>query len=270
MFDDAISQVGRSAAQAGAKVVSRYFADLASAGIADKTTDAKSEGLVTAADVEAESAIVELIRSNYPDHSFLAEEAYSETITAEHLWVIDPLDGTNNFAHGIPHFAVSVAYYKNGEAIYGIVIDVARGHVYECGRGLGAWADGKQVHVNQHESLAQTMVGVGFYYDRGEMMQATLESVGLLFAENIHGIRRFGTAALDLIHVGLGRFGAFFEYTLSPWDFAAGRLFVQEAGGTVTTCSGEDLPLDRCSVLATNRRLHPAMLEIVSHYPTKQ
>ena len=97
-------------------------------------------------------------------------------------------------------------------------------------------------------------------------MQATLNSVGQLFAEDIYGIRRFGTAALDLIHVGLGRFGAFFEYTLSPWDFAAGRLFVEEAGGNVTTCHGADLPLDRSSVLATNGRLHPAMLKIVSHY----
>jgi len=212
---------------------------------------------------------VELIRSNFADHSFLAEEAYSETISAEHLWVIDPLDGTNNFAHGIPHFAVSVAYYHHGVAEYGIVIDVARGHVYECGRGMGAWVDGQPANVNQHDTLDQTMVGVGFYYDRGAMMQATLKSVELLFAENIYGIRRFGTAALDLIHVGLGRFGAFFEYTLSPWDFAAGRLFVEEAGGTVTTCGGEDLPLDRSSVLATNKRLHPSMLKIVSHYTSQ-
>lgn len=269
MFNTLIATVGRNAAQAGARVVASYFADLASAGITDKTAGNQSEGLVTAADVEAEKAIVELIRSNFADHSFLAEEAYSETITAEHLWVIDPLDGTNNFAHGIPHFAVSVAYYHAGVAEYGIVIDVARGHVYESGRGLGAWGDGKQVYVNQHDSLSQTMVGVGFYYDRGEMMQATLKSVGLLFAEDIYGIRRFGTAALDLIHVGLGRFGAFFEYTLSPWDFAAGRLFVEEAGGTVTTCYGDELPLDRSSVLATNGSLHPAMLKIVSQY-TKQ
>ncbi len=266
MFEDTISQVGRVAAQAGAKVVEAYFADLASAGITDKTSDAKSEGLVTAADVEAEKAIVDAIRSTFPNHSFLAEEAYSQSISAEHLWVIDPLDGTNNFAHGIPHFAVSVAYYHDGIAQYGIVIDVARGHVYECGRGLGAWVDGKRAHVNQHDALRQTMVGVGFYYDRGEMMQATLNSVGQLFEEDIYGIRRFGTAALDLIHVGLGRFGAFFEYTLSPWDFAAGRLFVEEAGGTVTTCLGDDLPLDRSSVLATNGPLHQAMLKIVSQY----
>ena len=129
MFEDPIAQGGRTAAQAGAQVVAAYFADLASAGITDKTADAKSEGLVTAADVEAEKAIVDLIRSKFPNHSFLAEEAYSQTISAEHLWVIDPLDGTNNFAHGIPHFAVSVAYYHNGVAEYGIVIDLSLIHI---------------------------------------------------------------------------------------------------------------------------------------------
>ena len=266
MFDNTIATTGRAAAQAGAAIVANYFKDLSTAGITDKISDAKSEGIVTAADVEAEQAIIKTIAAAFPDHQFLAEEAFSQTVSAEHLWVIDPLDGTNNFAHGIPHFAVSVAYYHQGVAQYGIVIDVVRGHRYECGRGEGAWCDGKPVHVSTHQTLNQTMVGVGFYYDRGAMMQATLKSVELLFAENIYGIRRFGTAALDLIHVGLARFGAFFEYTLSPWDFAAGRLFVEEAGGLVTTCSGGELPLERTSVLASNGLLHPQMLEIVSHF----
>lgn len=269
MFKDPIATAGRAAAEIGATIVAKYFENLAEASIKDKTTSAKSEGIVTAADVEAEKAIIQSIAAAFPDHIFLAEEMHSADsdkdhfADAEHLWVIDPLDGTNNFAHGIPHFAVSVAYYSAGVAQYGIVIDVARGHHYECGRGLGAWCDGVPVHVSQHETLNQTMVGVGFYYDRGEMMQATLQSVGKLFAEDIYGIRRFGTAALDLIHVGLGRFGAFFEYTLSPWDFAAGRLFVEEAGGKVTTCSGAEVPLARSSVLATNGLLHPKVLEIV-------
>lgn len=266
MFDDPIASIGRAAARAGAKIVLDYSADLSAAGVTDKTTNAKSEGLVTAADLESESAIISIISQAFPHHRFLAEESYSDSIAAEHLWVIDPLDGTNNFAHGIPHCAVSVAYYHNQIPIYGIVIDVQRGHCYQSGRGVGAWADDRQVLVNNHQRLEQTMVGVGFYYDRGAMMRATLQSIESLFAENIYGIRRFGTAALDLIHVGLGRYGAFFEYTLSPWDFAAGRLFVEQAGGKVTTCSGAHLPMERSSVLATNGTLHPAMLKIVSHY----
>ena len=110
------------------------------------------------------------------------------------------------------------------------------------------------------------MIAVGFYYDRGAMMQATLSAVEALFHKQIHGIRRFGTAALDLVQVGLGRFGGYFEYELSPWDFAAARLFVEEAGGTVTNCSGAPLVLEKSSILATNSTLHPQILEIVSQH----
>ena len=110
------------------------------------------------------------------------------------------------------------------------------------------------------------MIAVGFYYDRGAMMKATLNAIEACFQNNVHGVRRFGTAALDLVQVGLGRFGGYFEYTLSPWDFAAARLFLEEAGGKITTCTGETLPLAMTSILATNSLLHEEMLEIVSKY----
>jgi len=186
--------------------------------------------------------------------------------SAEHLWVIDPLDGTNNFAHGIPHFAISIAYYVRGVAQYGLIRNVVTGDNYQCAKGQGAFENDSPVSVSSATEFNQCMIGVGFYYDRGEMMQATLTAIESLFSRDIHGIRRFGTAALDLVHVGIGRFGGYFEYTLSPWDFAAGRLFVAEAGGTITTCSGDDLPLATSSVLATNGHLHDEMLNIVSKY----
>ena len=110
------------------------------------------------------------------------------------------------------------------------------------------------------------MIGVGFYYDRGEMMRATLAAVNKLFDQQIHGIRRMGTAALDLVHVGLGRFGGYFEYKLSPWDFAAGILFVEEAGGKVTDCAGAPLPLAKSTILATNQLLHAPILQIVERH----
>ena len=116
--------------------------------------------------------------------------------------------------------------------------------------------------------LDESLVGVGFYYDRGAMMKATLTAIGDLFRQNIHGIRRFGTASLDLCMVGIGRFDAFFEYELSPWDFSAGRLFVEEAGGRVTTCDGGPLPLSRSTLLASNGHLHEAMRSVVEpHVP---
>ncbi len=122
--------------------------------------------------------------------------------------------------------------------------------------------------VGAQTALTEVLVGVGFYYDRGAMMESTLAAIRDLFREDIHGIRRFGTASLDLCMVGLGMFGAFFEYELSPWDFAAGRLLVEEAGGRVTTCAGGPLGIEKSSVLATNGALHGAVLAIVGpHLP---
>lgn len=225
--------------------------------------------MLTVADVEAEKAIIESIKSRFPDHEFLAEESAGEKaidLQSRNLWVIDPLDGTNNFAHGIPHFAVSIAYYENAKPILGVIHNPISDDWYIAGQGRGAWYNGVQATVNDHRQLSETMIGVGFYYDRGEMMRATLAAVNTLFEQQIHGIRRMGTAALDLVQVGLGRFGGYFEYKLKPWDFAAGRLFVEEAGGTVTDCSGAPLKLQPSTILATNRNLHQTILEIVERH----
>jgi len=269
-----IAQVATAAADAGSAIIKRYFADLAHSQTTEKVNAGQTQGLVTAADVEAERAIIATIRTVFPTHQFLAEENVDGVdqqalLDAENLWVIDPLDGTNNFAHGIAHFAISIAYYVRGVAEFGLIRNVTTGDDYVSGKGQGALVNGKITKVSAATELNQVMIGVGFYYDRGDMMQATLTAMGLLLRRNIHGVRRFGTAALDLVHVGTGRFGGYFEYTLSPWDFAAGRLFVEEAGGTITTCSGDPLPLAKSSVLASNGHLHDEMLKIVSQYKPK-
>lgn len=223
--------------------------------------------LVSEADVSAERLIIEKIRTAFPDHSILAEESQTELLSAdipEHLWVVDPLDGTTNFAHGIPHFAVSIAYYHHGVAMCGVVFNPARDDWYVAARDAGAWYQGERLQVGVQDSLSDCLVGLGFYYDRGAMMEATLTTIHQLFKVGIHGVRRFGTASLDLAHVARGFYGAFFEYQLSPWDFAAGRLLVEEAGGTVTTAQGSSLPMKKGSVLASNGRLHDTMLEIIT------
>jgi len=245
-----------AAARAGGEVASRYFRD----GVTMRSKDVAN--LVSDADVEAEHAIAAVIRQTFPDHAILGEEAYAGDATAEHLWVVDPIDGTNNFAHAIPHFAVSVAYYRGGVAQCGVVLNPIRDEWHTAVRGQGAFHDGRPARVQEASRLDEVIVGVGFYYDRGAMMEATLAAIGDLKRKQIHGIRRFGTASLDLCAVGLGRYGAYFEYELSPWDFAAGRLFVEEAGGTVTTALGDPLPLARSSLLASNGTLHLAMLEV--------
>lgn len=222
--------------------------------------------LVSEADVAAETLILERIREAFPDHGLLAEESRTElagTAIPEHLWVVDPLDGTTNFAHGIPHFAVSIAYYRNGRAECGVVYNPAREDWYVAARGAGAWFHDERLHVGRQQTTQDCLIGLGFYYDRGAMMEATLATIHQLFKTGIHGVRRFGTAALDLAHVARGFYGAYFEYQLSPWDFAAGRLLVEEAGGRVTTACGEELGLKKGSVLASNGFLHPVMLEII-------
>lgn len=253
-------EIAKRAAEAGSQVIAKAFKE----GVAVRSKAVSD--LVTDADLESEQVIAEVIREAFPEHAILGEETYRDAVSAEHLWVVDPLDGTTNFAHGIPHFSVSIAYYHQGESVCGVITNPITGDWYTALRGEGAFANGTRAEVTSAELLNQVIIGVGFYYDRGAMMEGTLAAIRDLFREDIHGIRRFGTASLDLVQTGLGRYAAFFEYELSPWDFAAGRLFVEEAGGRVTTCTGEKLPLAKTGVLASNGRLHDAVLEIVRPY----
>lgn len=249
--------IAQRAARVAGQIVARHYRD----GVTMRAK--QSYNLVSDADVEAERAIVAVIRETFPDDVVLGEEEHRGAADAERLWIIDPLDGTNNFAHGIPQFAVSIAFYHRGEAQCGVVHQPLTDEWYVARRGCGAFHDGKAVAVSSDTRLDEVLLGVGFYYDRGVIMEATLAAIGDLFRRQIHGIRRFGAASLDLCWVGLGRFGAFFEYELSPWDFAAGRLFVEEAGGRVTTCLGERLPIAKSSVLASNGHLHELVLDVV-------
>ncbi len=253
-------EAAKEAAQIGGQIVARYFRE----GVAIRSK--ATANLVSDADLESEQAIVDFLQRRFPQHAVLAEEAHQDPLDCEHLWVVDPLDGTNNFAHHIPHFAVSIAYYHRGQAVCGVIYNPIRDDWFWTVRGQGAFANGTRVAVAPHTQLAETMIGVGFYYSRGAMMEATLEALRELFQNQIHGMRRFGTASLDLCQVGVGSYGAYFEYELAPWDFAAGGLFVEEAGGRVTTCRGEPLPLAKSSLLASNGPLHPVMLEIVRRH----
>ncbi len=191
------------------------------------------------ADLAAEAAIVNTIRQSFPDHTILAEESNLPVADdAEHLWVIDPLDGTNNFLHGIPHFAVSIAYYHRKAPQVGIVYNPVSNELFVAVAGQGAWKGTARQYVSDAERLDEIVMACGFYYDRGLMMRTTLDTIGDLFGANIHGMRRFGAAALDLCHVGCGLFGLFFEYRLSPWDYAAGQLLFRRLVDDVPIAMG--------------------------------
>jgi myo-inositol-1(or 4)-monophosphatase len=258
-------QVAQAAARAGGEVVMRYFRE----GVVMRGK--QSYNLVSDADVEAEQAIARVIQATYPEHAIMGEETFAGDAAAEHLWIVDPLDGTNNFAHRLPQFAVSVAYYHRGEPQCGAIYDPVHDVWHTAELGQGAYCNGQRVHVGDETRLDQVIIGCGFYYDRGAMMEATLAAIGDLFRAQIHGIRRFGAATLDLCCVGAGQFGGFFEFELAPWDFAAGRLYVTEAGGVVTTCRGEPLPIAKTSLLASNGRLHASLLETLRpHVPARR
>ena len=260
--------VARQAALDAGDVLMRYLRE----GVAMRSkvsTGGVPYDLVSDADVEAEQRIAETLRREFPGHALLGEESLQEgAIDAEHLWVIDPLDGTNNFAHRLPHFAVSIAYYRGGMPQVGVIYNPARGDWYTAVAGQGAQFNGQSAVVAPATKLTEVLIGCGFYYDRGEMMRRTLAAIGELFEAHIHGIRRFGTASLDLCSVGCGQFGGYFEYQLSPWDFAAGRLFVEEAGGLVTDARGAPLPMGKTSIVASNGALHEQIVAITArHHP---
>lgn len=260
-----------AAAHAAASVLLEHFERIGQANgdaPADhnfKTGSQGQEGLVTAADLAADRAIGLRIRGDFPEDGLWSEEGQAgEGVGRGSWWIVDPLDGTNNFACGVPQFSVSIAYCEAGVARLGVVVDPVRDDWYIAVEGQGAWLNDCRAKVHPRGRLEEVLIGFGFYYDRGALMRATLASLAGLFEAGVLGVRRFGSAALDLCQVGVGRFGGFFEYTLSPWDFAAGALFVREAGGQVSDCSGQPLSLVRSDVLASNGLFHPRLVELVA------
>ncbi|MBN2526338.1 MAG: inositol monophosphatase [Deltaproteobacteria bacterium] len=196
--------------------------------------------LVTQADVASERLIQQTILDAFPTHQFYAEESADRAaLESEQLWIIDPLDGTTNFAGGIPHFSISIAYAERGEVKVGVVYDVAKGEMFHAVAGEGALLNDSRIGISFASEIHQCIVSTGFAYERGPLMRATLKSIERLFNNNLRGIRRFGSAALDLCWVACGRFEGFFEYSLNPWDFAAGALILTEAGGKICTHNGE-------------------------------
>ncbi|NLW30328.1 MAG: inositol monophosphatase [Fibrobacter sp.] len=228
--------------------------------------DQKGEtfNLVTDADTEAEKLISSILLKGLPDSVFLAEESNTkQNIFAPRLWIIDPLDGTNNFAHNIPHYSVSIAYAENGTVKSGVVYDPVRNELFSAEAQKGAYLNEERISVSKHEFLNESMISTGFYYDRGILMEKTLQGIHTLFKENIRGIRRMGSAALDLCWLACGRYDGYFEYMLSPWDFAAGKIIIEEAGGICADRDGLDRGLLSKGLICSNRLIQKKLMEKV-------
>lgn len=219
--------------------------------------------LVTDADRRAEQLILTCIRNHFPDHRILAEETGVLPGVSGITWVVDPLDGTTNYAHGYPCFAVSIAACADGTLLAGAVYDPMRDEMFTAQRGGGAFLNGTPVRVSTTDALSEALVATGFPYDMSGAGRQSLNQFVAL-ALRSQEIRRAGSAALDLCAVACGRFDAYWEIGIDSWDIAAGALMVQEAGGRVTGFTGKPVDLTRREVLATNGTLHPQMIEALA------
>jgi myo-inositol-1(or 4)-monophosphatase len=220
--------------------------------------------LITEADRRAEELIVDFLNRELPESSIIAEEEHHKgTLTADRLWIIDPLDGTTNFAHAIPHFGISIAYAEKGTIAAGAVYDPMRNELFSAAAGRGARLNGTRIHVSKNTKLSQSLIATGFYYDRSITMEKTLRALYWLYQEDIRCMRRMGAASLDLAWLAGGRFDGYFEYTLSPWDFAAGLLIVLEAGGRASGPDGTPAGLSSRGLICSNGLIHDKLLACV-------
>ena len=223
--------------------------------------------LVTDADLASERLIIDCIRSHYPRHAILAEEsgasegANSTSGESEWKWIIDPLDGTTNYAHGYPCFCVSIGVERAGRMEIGVVYDPLRDEVFAAERGQGATLNGRRMRVSDVEDLNRAMLCTGFPYNVRERQDFARDFTN--FTMQAQAVRRDGSAAIDLAYVACGRFDGFWEDGLNPWDIAAGLLLIEEAGGRVTNYQNAPLDIHTPRVLATNGLVHEAMLRVL-------
>ncbi len=218
--------------------------------------------LVTEVDLASERLIVETIQAAFPEHAFFTEEGTgSAPLDAPALWVIDPLDGTTNYAHGYPMFCVSIAFLREGEPEFGVVYQPVLDELFIAERGVGAFLNGERLRVSQHAVLHSALLATGFPYDRERRREAL--AAFARFTLTARAVRRDGSAALNLAYVAAGRFDGFWEQELSPWDTAAGILLVTEAGGRVTDYDGQPYRLTQGTCVASNGLIHDAMLDLI-------
>jgi myo-inositol-1(or 4)-monophosphatase len=218
--------------------------------------------LVTEVDLAAEELIVSQILKSFPSHQILAEEKHSQEKRGSHIWIIDPLDGTTNFAHGFPMFAVSIGLEIDGELEWGIVYNPNLEEVFIARRGGGAFCNGVPIQVSRIDTLQDGLVTTGFPYDIRTSPDNNLAYFSA-FVLRAQAVRRAGSAAIDFCYVASGRFDGFWELKLHPWDCAAGYLMVREAGGIVTNFAGEPGSIYERESLATNGLIHEEMLTLI-------
>lgn len=217
--------------------------------------------LVSEVDRAAEDAIIETIKNAYPQHAILAEES-GATGDSEYVWIIDPLDGTTNFLHGLPIYAVSIALAHRGQLQHAVIYDPTRNDLYTASRGSGAFLNDRRLRVSRRDKLIDGLIGTGFPFRMFEYLDPYIAMLKELMTKSA-GVRRPGSAALDLAAVAAGRLDGFWEIGLSPWDMAAGVLMITEAGGMVSDLQGGDQYMQRGQIVAGNPKILAQLLQVI-------
>jgi myo-inositol-1(or 4)-monophosphatase len=249
------------AALEGGEILNRGFRRL-------KKDQVKLKGagdFVTELDHRSEEAVIRRIRRSFPGHVIQAEESGVAEGESDYRWYIDPLDGTNNYVHGIPVYSVSIAVSRDNEMVAGVVFDPAHQEMFWAVKGEGAFLNGNPIHVSRKEILGESFLASGFPWRSKQYLELYLDSFRVLFSGSA-GVRRMGSAAIDLSYTACGRFDGFWEMKLKPWDIAAGVLIVREAGGVVSDFIGEQQFMATGNVLAANPHIFPKMLQIVKRH----
>ncbi len=228
--------------------------------VSDISVDLKGKNdFVTEVDRQAEHIIIETIKNAYPDHAFLAEES-GKSGDSEYLWIIDPLDGTTNFLHGFPHFAVSIALQHKERLDQAVIYDPVKQELFTASNGKGAQLNNKKIRVSSQKTIEGALLGTGFPFKEEHDIDRFIGNFKSFFPKAA-GIRRAGAASLDLAYVACGRLDGFWEYDLKPWDIAAGVLLVQEAGGLISDMQGDDKHIETGNIVTSNPKLFKEMLK---------
>ena len=218
--------------------------------------------LVTATDIESETAIIDIIQSNYPKHNVLAEESGKILNESDYTWIVDPLDGTTNFVHNYPFYGVSIALFHDNEVIVGVVIELPSMNIYRATNSSASYCNDDLINVSGTNKLLNSLLVTGFGYVHEENWQKNMK-LFKLFTDVTQGVRRSGSAAIDLCHAASGKVDGYWEYDLSPWDVAAGSLIAKQAGAMITDFSGEKFSIYENQVLVSNKKLHKPMINIL-------
>ena len=251
-----VKRVAVAAAYKGARVIMPFYGRLS------KINKKGAIDLVTEADIGSEKIIIETIKAKFPDHSILAEETGLNNGISESKWIIDPLDGTTNFTHQLGLFAISIAFSLNGNIVVGAVFNPVSGELFTAIKEKGAALNGRPIKVSNVDNVSESLLVTGFPYNHKKIFKALMTRFANCLKAS-QGVRRLGSAALDLCFVACGRFEGFWEQNLNPWDTAAGALIAQEAGAVITDFSNSPFDIYEKEILATNGKIHKEMLSLL-------